>query len=143
MKLLALVTDAFGQHGGIAQYNRDLLTALSRDAPGSHIVVVPRHGKASSRELPGGVKQLAPARKHLFAGAALHAAVIEGPFDAIFCGHLRLAPVARTIAAFLGKPLWLQLHGTEAWGPLSRLQLIAAERSKLITTVSRYTRRKF
>ena len=30
MKLLALVTDAFGAPGGIARYNRDFLTAPAR-----------------------------------------------------------------------------------------------------------------
>ncbi len=29
MRILALVTDAFGGYGGIAQYNRDFLAALS------------------------------------------------------------------------------------------------------------------
>ena len=29
LRVLALVTDAFGGHGGIAQYNRDFLSALA------------------------------------------------------------------------------------------------------------------
>lgn len=29
IRVLALVTEAFGGHGGIALYNRDMLTALS------------------------------------------------------------------------------------------------------------------
>src|SRR5437016_4368211 len=29
LRILALVTDAFGGHGGIAQYNRDFLSALA------------------------------------------------------------------------------------------------------------------
>jgi phosphatidylinositol alpha-1,6-mannosyltransferase len=143
MKLLALVTDAFGAHGGIAQYNRDLVTALTEGEAGNRIVVVPRHGKANPSELPIAVKQLAPAGKHPFVVAALRAAIIEGPFDAVFCGHIHLAPLAAIIAALLRRPLWLQLHGTEAWGPLSRLQLLAAERARLVTAVSRYTRRRF
>src|SRR5438552_6972711 len=143
MKLLALVTDAFGAHGGIAQYNRDLVTALSEYEGANHIVVVPRHGTASSTELPVGVKQLAPAGKHPFVVAALRAAIIEGPFDAVFCGHVHLAPLAAIIAALLRRPLWLQLHGTEAWGPLSRLQLLTAEQARLVTAVSRYTRHRF
>ena len=142
MKLLALVTDAFGAVGGIAQYNRDLLTGLSGES-GNRVVVVPRHGTANPSELPVGVKQLTSARKYPFVLAALRAAVIEGPFDAVFCGHIHLAPLTASIAALLGRPLWLQLHGTEAWGPLSRLQLLAAERAILVTAVSRYTRRRF
>ena len=52
MNLLALVTDAFGGQGGIAQYNRDLLTALSADRSAGRILVIPRHGSAAGSELP-------------------------------------------------------------------------------------------
>src|SRR5260370_1437039 len=65
------------------------------------------------------------------------------PFDAIFCGHLHLAPLAAIIAGLLRLPLWLQLHGAEAWEPLTRSRLWAARRATLITAVSRYTRRRF
>ena len=43
--VLALVTEAFGGRGGIAQYNRDFLCALAE--PGGvaapRIIVLPRH----------------------------------------------------------------------------------------------------
>jgi phosphatidyl-myo-inositol dimannoside synthase len=143
MNLLALVSDAFGGQGGIAQYNRDLLNALSAAEPGNRILVVPRHGRARPSELPAGIKQLAPAVKYRFGLAALRAAIVEGPFDAVFCGHIHLAPLAATVAALLRRPLWLQLHGTEAWRPLSLAQRWSAERAALVTAVSRFTRRRF
>jgi len=144
MKLLALVSDAFGGEGGIAQYNRDLLRALTAHEDGAHILVIPRHGRAIAQELPRGVRQLAPGRKCRFLLTALWAALVEGgPFDAVFCGHLHLAPLAAIIAGLLRCPLWLQVHGTEAWGRLSRAQQWAAERAILVTAVSRYTRRRF
>ena len=43
----------------------------------------------------------------------------------------------------LGVPLWLQLHGYEAWDDMKRAERWSAERAKLITSVSRYTRRRF
>lgn len=45
MRILALVTEAFGGHGGIAQYNRDLLEAMSAFACGTvpRPVVWPPH----------------------------------------------------------------------------------------------------
>ena len=58
MNVLALVTDAFGGFGGIAQYNRDLLTALVRGRGGGRVVVLPRHGSADHSALPVGVRQL-------------------------------------------------------------------------------------
>ena len=74
---------------------------------------------------------------------ALRAAVMLGPFDFVFCGHLHLAPLAALLAAGLGVPLWLQLHGYEAWDDMKRAERWSAERAKLITSVSRYTRRRF
>ncbi len=41
MNVLALETDAYGGRGGIAQYNRDLLSALS--PADFKVVVLPRH----------------------------------------------------------------------------------------------------
>jgi len=57
--ILVLVTDAFGGSGGIAQYNRDLITALA--AGGHRIDVLPRLAPDPVGPLPNGVSQL-PAR---------------------------------------------------------------------------------
>src|SRR5215475_302046 len=40
--MLALVTDAFGGRGGIAQYNRDLLGAIAETNLVSMITILPR-----------------------------------------------------------------------------------------------------
>src|SRR5262249_8382702 len=53
------------------------------------------------------------------------------------------APLAAVLARLAGAPLWLQLHGVEAWQPLSRAQRWAAQRARLVTAVSRHTRRQF
>jgi len=84
-----------------------------------------------------------PATKLGYVLTAARVAITEGPFDAIFCGHLHLAPVAATVAGLLRVPLWLQLHGAEAWERLARSRLWAARRATLITAVSRHTRRRF
>jgi phosphatidylinositol alpha-1,6-mannosyltransferase len=143
MHLLALVSDAFGANGGIAQYNRDLFTALGSADSGNRIFVLPRHGSCAGTDLPPGVRQLEPAQKWRFALAAFRTASREGPFDAVFCGHLRLVLLAAMIARMMGLPLWVQLHGTEAWGSFSRRQILASEHAALVTSVSRHTRRRF
>lgn len=144
MNVLALVTDAFGGFGGIARYNRDLLTALARCDAGNRIVVLPRLARADRVELPAGVRQLpAGASKLGYACAALRAALAEGPHDVVLCGHLNLAALGATIARLLGVPLWLQLYGIEAWDPIARPRRWAAERASLITAISRFTRRRF
>jgi phosphatidyl-myo-inositol dimannoside synthase len=143
LNVLALVTDAFGGLGGIAQYNRDLLAALARRGD-IRVIVLPRYGGADPSELPPGVRQLAAKRSPLaYAIAACRAAVTQGPYDVVYCGHLHMAPLGAIIARFLRIPMWLQLYGWEAWEPASRTRRWAAERASLITAISRYTRRRF
>jgi len=67
----------------------------------------------------------------------------KGLFDIIFCGHLHLAPLAVFLARLFRVPIWLQLHGIEAWVQPSPIFRWATEQATLITAVSRYTRRKF
>ena len=144
MNALALVTDAFGSSGGIAQYNRDLIKALAEIPGADRIIVVPRLGDGNGAALPPGVRQLkAQGNRLSYSLTALRAAVMLGPFDFVFCGHLHLAPLAASLASMLGVPLWLQLHGYEAWDGMKRTERWSAERAKLITSVSRYTRRRF
>ena len=42
LRILALVTDGFGGSGGIAQYNRDFLSALARCDRVGDVIVLPR-----------------------------------------------------------------------------------------------------
>ena len=143
MNVLALVTDAFGGFGGIARYNRDLFAALAGHG-GTRITILPRLGRAERAECPPGVRQLAPCRSKIrYACAALRTATTAGPFDAVFCGHLNLVTLAAAIAWMLGVPLWVQLHGVEAWAPLAPLRRRAVAHAALVTAVSRHTRRRF
>jgi len=142
--ILALITDGYGGSGGIAQYNRDLIEALMLCPGTQRIVVLPRLGEADAAALPAGVRQLkSPRSVAAYSLAAFKAALTQGPFDAVFCGHLHLAPLARLVASWLRVPLWLQLHGAEAWRVPRRIERRAAECAGLITAVSRYTRSRF
>ena len=144
MNALALVTDAFGGSGGIAQYNRDLVKALSHCSGSGRIVILPRGGNGAGSSTPPNAHQLKIHKNQIvYAFAALNAAMTRGPFDCVYCGHLHLAPLAAFLAWLLGIPLWLQLHGWEAWEKPRRAERWAAERAKLVTSVSRYTRRRF
>lgn len=144
MKVLALVTDAYGVGGGIAQYNRDLMGALDACTQVDKILVLPRSGSSKPQGLPDKVRQLKPRpQKAAWALAALRTAWLEGPFDVVFCGHLFSSPVAALAARIADAPLWLQLHGIEAWERPHAVQRAAAERAQLITVVSRHSRNKF
>jgi phosphatidylinositol alpha-1,6-mannosyltransferase len=134
--MLALVTDAFGGRGGIAQYNRDFFEAL---AGMSSITVLPRHAPDSA--IPAeSIRQL-PARAGRFAYsvAALRAAIFQ-TVDVVFCGHLFMAPLAALVARLKNAKLILQAHGIEAWPRPSGVQRTALERADLVLCVSRHTR---
>jgi phosphatidylinositol alpha-1,6-mannosyltransferase len=137
--MLALVTDAFGGRGGIAQYNRDLLGALAGSRAVSSITVLPRLAP-DPVETPTGITQDRPRRDRVrYAVAALRAALTTRP-DIIFCGHLYMAPLCALIARLTRAKLIVQMHGVEAWPRPSRLQRAGVEGADLVLCVSRFTR---
>lgn len=142
MKILALVTDAFGGYGGISQYNCDFLTALAQSPLVDDVVVLPRTGNAKSSNLPQKVAQLTPVRGKVAYSFSVLRTVRRTSFDVVFCGHIYAAPLGAFVAKILGIPLWLQTHGIDAWECPSRVICKAVEQAYLITTVSRYTRKR-
>jgi phosphatidylinositol alpha-1,6-mannosyltransferase len=137
--MLALVTDAFGGRGGIAQYNRDLLGALAGTGAVSSIRVFPRLAP-DPVETPSGIIQDPPRRDRVrYAIAALRVALTKRA-DVIFCGHLYMAPLCALIARLRRAKLIVQMHGIEAWPRPSRLQRAAVEAADLVVCVSRFTR---
>ena len=143
LRVLALVTDAFGGHGGVAQYNRDFLSSLSACDRIGEVIVLPRLGATSPSALPSNVRQLLPVRGRLaYSLAAFRAAQAHRPIDIVFCGHLFMVPLAAAITKLLRAKLWVQTHGIEAWQALSGLHRRSIESAVLITSVSRYTRRR-
>jgi phosphatidyl-myo-inositol dimannoside synthase len=143
LRVLALVTDAFGGHGGIAQYNRDFLSALARCDRVGDVMVLPRIGARSVGPTPSGVQQLHAVENRLaYSVATLWTAIKHQPIHLVFCGHLRMVPLAAVIARALRVPLWVQVHGIEAWRERSGLNRRSVESATIITSVSRYTRRR-
>jgi phosphatidylinositol alpha-1,6-mannosyltransferase len=136
---LALVTDAFGGHGGIAQYNRDFLSALAEGGAVSSITVLPRHAPEQIAP-PAAINQF-PARPGRLGYAAMALlTAFRQRTDVVFCGHLYMAPLAWLIARLKDAKLIVQMHGIDAWPRPSRLQRAAAEAADLILCGSRYTR---
>ena len=144
IRILALITDGFGGQGGISQYNRDFLTALSHADHVNEIVVIPRLGEAEQKALPARVRQQAPIFNKIgYASYAMSIAAMRGPFDLVFCGHILHAALAAFIASRLKIPLWLQLHGLDAWTRPRPFIRWGVEQSDLVTLVSRHTKRRF
>jgi phosphatidyl-myo-inositol dimannoside synthase len=136
---LALVTDAFGGPGGIAQYNRDFLGALADSGSVSSVAVLPRHATGQIAT-PAGITQFRPRQGRVAYAVAALLAAFRRRIDVVFCGHLYIAPLAWLIARLKGAKLIVQTHGVEAWPSPSRLRRAALERADLVLCVSRHTR---
>jgi len=138
--VLALVTDAFGGHGGIAQYNRDFVTAVARTPDVGRVDLLPRLSPDLPGALPPKVTQHAPRRgRAAYAVAAWRLATRLQP-QCVVCGHIFMAPLAWLIARATGARLVVQTHGVEAWPRPPFLTRRAVESADLIMAVSRDTR---
>jgi phosphatidylinositol alpha-1,6-mannosyltransferase len=138
--MVALVTDAFGGRGGIAQYNRDLLSAFAETGPVASIAVLPRRVPDRPAPLPERIAQEREQRARLSYSTAALWAALRQRVDIVFCGHLYMAPLAALIARLKRAKLIVQVHGIETWQPPSRLLRIATESADLVLCVSRHTR---
>ena len=139
MKFLLLCTDAYGGHGGIALFNRELVSALVAQPWCEEVVVVPRviPHRDALQEIPQKVTFLADAAKGTLAYMRTLRRVRRERFDLTICGHVNLLPVTPLVSR---DPL-LITHGIEAWrhlrDPISERLL---HRCRGIVSVSALTR---
>jgi phosphatidyl-myo-inositol dimannoside synthase len=140
---LALVTEAFGGVGGIAQYNRDFLSTLAAlqrgDKPLTSITVLPRHA-LGGYDLPAGLEQLPKRSGRIAYSFTAVWLALTRRFDWVLCGHLYMAPLAALVARLCGAKLSVQMHGVEAWKRPTPSRRAAVEAADLVLCVSRYTR---
>lgn len=117
MRILVVLTDAFGGHGGIAQYNRDLLSALCSIPEISEVIAVPRTLPFPPGDIPAKLRYYprAAGSKLRFIFSVL--AVSRGKFDLIICGHINLLPIAVFLKRKLKVPLVMQIYGIDVWQP--------------------------
>lgn len=140
MKILALLPDAYGGFGGIAQYNRDLLDALSALERVDAIVSLTRHPPDPGFSLPAKISEsVLPGSPARYAIAAAARALKQRP-DVIVCGHFNLLPVAVLLKRLTGRPIVLEAYGIEAWQRESALYRWSIRQVDLVMAISRFTR---
>lgn len=145
MRILVLLHDAFGGHGGIAKFNRDLLTALTLVPGCSEVVALPRDSRVDPGPLPAGLtwRSGAPGRI-AYVLRLFRLSLSGGSFDLVVCGHINLLPLASPLARRLATPILLIVHGIDAWQPTGRfLTDAAARRVEAFAAVSRFTAERF
>ncbi len=140
MKVLLLTTDAYGGHGGIALYNRDIAEALAEIPEVEEIVVIPRNMPLPSEPIPHKVRFLrqAAGSKARYVRAALGEA--RKGFDLVICGHINLLPLAVLLNAWRRAPLALMVYGIDVWqapNALARRWLKAVDAVWTISAITR------
>jgi len=139
LRVLALVTDAFGGHGGIAQYNRDFLTSLAGCDSVAEVIVLPRAAAESADEMPTNLHQFRPIKaKLLYSLYAMRLALTQ-KFDLVYCGHVFMAPLAAAATKILRSKLWIQVYGIDVWQELPTLYQRSLRVADLVTSLSRFT----
>lgn len=116
--VLVLQTDAFGGHGGIALYNRDLLTALVRSEQVDSATSVIRWLYEDTYELPAGIKEDRSGLGGWFSylvATCRHALASDQRYQLVVCSHIRLLPIAWLVSKIRRLPLILEIYGIEAW----------------------------
>ena len=141
MRLLALVTDAYGAGGGIAAVNRVLLSVLAAHPAIDRIDVRTRVPASGAEAIPGNVHARSPGGGGAGYVAAVGLDVVRGGYDGVLCGHLHLSPLAAVAAARARVPWVLVVHGIEAWGepywPPSQSGLALKATARAVRTADR------
>jgi phosphatidyl-myo-inositol dimannoside synthase len=116
LRVLLLTTDAYGGHGGIALYNRDIVQALVEKPEIEEVVVVPRTLAMPPENVPPKVRfrsKAAAGGKVRYSLHALRAAMNH--YDIVICGHIHLLPLAVLLNLFIRAPLVLMVYGIDVW----------------------------
>jgi glycosyltransferase involved in cell wall biosynthesis len=141
-----LATDAHGGSGGIAQYNRNVLDALSELEHVGEVVVVPRIVGDLDFTLPPKVRYVMAGIGGLlsYLRTVLQLTLCGGRFDLVYCAHINLMPAAALAARILRAPSVLVIHGVDAWEPPpGKAAALCARLATLVISVSQITLDRF
>ncbi len=117
MRVLALLTEAFGGQGGIALYNRDLLTAICRQTRCKEVVAIPRLTANYTEPLPEKLKYVTSGigNKFYYIANIIKLVHKDKGYDLIICGHLHLLPIAFLLKKWLKVPIVQLIYGIDSW----------------------------
>jgi phosphatidyl-myo-inositol dimannoside synthase len=132
MKILLLISDAFGSRGGIAQFNRDLLTSFCTYYPSITVIAIPRKIVDPVGVIPSNLTYVRKgiSSKMSFLKAVFDICKNNTQFDLVVCGHINLLGPTYLIKIFSKSPVALVVYGIDVWEPSSNLLL-----NKLVNTI--------
>src|SRR5687768_7168332 len=97
MRILLLATDAFGGHGGIALYNRDLAEALASMPQVEEVTVLVRTMPLPPGEIPAKIRFIASAAGSKLRYVTSAFAERGRSYHLVVCGHINLLPLAAVL----------------------------------------------
>jgi len=146
LRVLALIPEAFGGHGGIALYNRDLLTSLAAHPDCERVVAIPRLIAGPTEDIPEGICYLDTGLggKFQYLRAVVGEARRTPGINFILCGHINLSPIAYFLGRYFRVPVLTELYGIDAWQPTaSRLCNFCCRQLHQFVAISDFTRKRF
>jgi glycosyltransferase involved in cell wall biosynthesis len=147
VRVLMLLTDAFGGLGGISQFNRDFLAALNACSSVERVYALPRLITGPIEEVIPEVvifNRKAARGRVAFARELLRHSLRAERADLVICGHLNLLPLAWLAARYQRARLALIVHGYEAFAPSRHpLANFLIDRINAFIAVSRYSADRF
>ena len=143
---LILLTDGYGGRGGIAQYNRHLITALSEIKKIKQINVLQRKVIYKLEKIPKKVKLIKNISnsKIKFFLKIINYLFFKKNYDVVFCCHIHLLPFAWVLSKKNRCPLILNIYGEEAWNPTRhKISNFLCSKIDYLCTIRHYTAKKF
>lgn len=145
--------EIFSCEGGIQSYVKDILRAydeavvsdgqqraqadvlLLRDGP--HC---PNPWTQSAAFRFHYLKSSVPQWGRLRLAIALLKVLLQHRPQRVFCGHIKLAPLVRSLCQLTGTPYTVLTYGKEVWEPLAPRSQQALQQADTVWTISRYSR---
>ena len=143
---LFFLTDCYGGRGGIAQYNRNLIRALSLIKKTKKITIFQRKVIYKKEKIPNKVKLIRNINnsKFKFLIILIHYLFFGKKHDAVVCCHIHLLPFAWILSIKNRCPLILVIFGEEAWNPTKhKISNYLCKKIKYLISIRHYTAKKF
>ncbi|MGV0027381.1 glycosyltransferase family 4 protein [Phormidesmis priestleyi] len=144
-KNIFVFLEIFSIEGGIQSYVKDILQAYSSLVGGADVFLLrDRAGvenpfEASSFKFHY-LKTRSASLGRIRLAAVLFAYLLKNRPQRVFCGHINLAPLIRSLCQPLGIPYTVLTYGKEVWEPLPENKRKALQQADRIWTISRYSR---
>jgi len=142
MKIVFLYLSAFENVGGIQNFNKSFIKALSdiRTNNNLDIYCISLHDSLPDNKYTGGINFIrCDGWKVKF---LIHSLLKSYNADKVIIGHINLAPILLLIKILLFRYLILIVHGIEVWNRLSYIKKLSLKKTDKILSVSEFTKNK-